>query len=73
LFPALLPLVGPGAITPTKKVPGVVSNDPGILACTCVELKTLETKFVLVLPELFHVTDDPGTNPEPFTVNRISA
>lgn len=72
LFPALLPLVGPGAMTPTKKVPGVVRSAAGIFACTCVELTTFETRFVLVLPELFQVTSDPATNPEPFMVMRIS-
>jgi len=72
LFPALFPLVGPGAITPTKKVPGVFKNEAGILACTWVGLRTLEAKFTLVLLELFQVTAEPGTNPEPFTVRGIS-
>jgi hypothetical protein len=72
LFPALLPLVGPGAITPTKNVPGVVRNDAGMLACTSVALKTFDTKLVLALLELFQVTLEPATNPEPFTVRRMS-
>ena len=72
LLPALLPLVGPGAITTTKKVPGVFKNEAGILACTWVELRTLEAKFTLALLELFQVTVEPATNPPPFTVKRIS-
>jgi len=72
LFPALLPLVGPGAITPTKKVPGVLTNEAGMLACTCVEFSTVEGKFVLGLLEAFQVTIDPATNPAPVTVKRIS-
>jgi hypothetical protein len=71
-LPALLPLAGPGAITPTKKVPGVFRNEAGILACTSVELRTLETKFVLGLLELFQVTLEFATNPEPVTVRSTS-
>ena len=72
LLPALLPLLGPGAITPTKKEPGVFRNDAGMLACISVALRTLETKFTLVLLELFQVTEEPATNPEPLTVKRMS-
>lgn len=72
LLPALLPLVGPGAITPTKKVPGVFKNEAGIFACTWVGLRTLEAKFTLALLELFQVTVEPATNPEPFTVRGTS-
>src|SRR5690349_20658045 len=71
LFPALLPLVGPGAITPMKNEPGV-RNDFGMLACISPEFTKFETKFTLALLELFQVTVDPATNPEPFTCNRIS-
>lgn len=73
LLPALLPLVGPGAITPTKNVPGAVRNEAGMLACTSVGLRTLETKFMLALLDVFQVTLEPATNPEPMTVMRISA
>ena len=72
LFPALLPLVGPGAITPTKNVPGVVRNDAGMLACISVPLTTFDTSLVLALFELFHVTLEFATNPEPVTVKRTS-
>ena len=72
LFPALLPLVGPGAMTPTKKLPGVVRNGAGMLACISVAFTKLDTKLVLVLLELFQVTLEPATNPEPFTVRRMS-
>lgn len=72
LFPALLPLVGPGAITPTKKVPGVLRSEPGMLAWICVALSTLEDKFTLVLLELFQVTLEPATNPAPKTSIRMS-
>ena len=72
LFPALLPLAGPGAMTPTKNVPGVARSDLGMLACTSVALITFDCKFVLALLELFQVTLDPATNPEPFTVIRTS-
>lgn len=72
LFPALLPVVGPGAMTPTKNVPGVLRSDLGMLACTSVALMTFDTKLVLALLELFQVTLDPDTNPEPFTVIRMS-
>ena len=70
-MPALLPLVGPGAMTPTKKVPGV-RNEAGMFACIRLEFTKFETKFVLVLLELFQVTEEPATNPEPFTVKRTS-
>lgn len=72
LFPALLPLVGPGAITPTKKVPGVVTRDRGRLACISAALMTVETSCMLALPELFQVTLEPATNPVPLTVKRMS-
>ena len=72
LLPALLPLVGPGAMTPTKNVPGVVRNEAGMLACTSLELKTFETSLTLVLLELFQVTSEPAANPEPSTVMRMS-
>lgn len=71
LLPALLPLVGPGAMTPTKNVPGV-RNDAGMLACTSLALTKFETKFTLVLLELFQVTVEPATNPAPFIVKRTS-
>jgi hypothetical protein len=72
LFPALLPTAGPGAITPTKNVPGVVRSDLGMSAWICVALRTFVTNFTLVLFEEFHVTLDPAANPEPFTVKRMS-
>lgn len=72
LFPALFPLVGPGAITPTEKVPGVVKSGPLMLACISVALTKFETKFTLGLPEAFQVTLEPETNPEPVTVKRRS-
>ena|SRR5689334_4997807 len=72
LLPALLPLVGPGAITPTKNIPELVSSVDRILACISLELTKLDSKFMLVLLELFQVTVDPATNPEPLTCNRIS-
>jgi hypothetical protein len=72
LLPALLPLVGPGAITPMEKVPGLVRNEPGMLACISVALTKFETKFTLELPEEFHVTFEFATNPEPLTVRRMS-
>src|ERR1700733_1104853 len=72
LFPALLPLVGPGAITPTKKVPGVLTRDRGRLACISAALMKFDTSCVLALPELFHVTLEPATNPAPLTVSRMS-
>jgi hypothetical protein len=72
LFPALLPLVGPGAMTPTKKVPGVVRSEAGMLACTSLALTTFDTKLMLALLELFHVTFEFATNPEPFTVRNMS-
>lgn len=71
LLPALLPVVGPGAITPTKNIPGVM-KEAGILACISLALTKLETKFVLTLLELFQVTVEPATNPEPLTVIRMS-
>ena len=43
-----------------------------MLACTSVGLKTLETKFTVVLSELLQVTEEPTTNPEPLTVKRMS-
>ena len=72
LLPALLPTAGPGAITPTKKVPGVVRSDLGMSAWICVALSTFVINFTLVLFEEFHVTLDPAANPEPFTVKRMS-
>ena len=72
LFPALLPLAGPGAITPTKKVPGVFRSEAGMLACMSLGLRTFETKFTLVLLELFQVTLEFATNPEPVTLTRMS-
>jgi hypothetical protein len=72
LLPALLPLVGPGAITPMEKVPAFARNEAGIEACTSALLTTLEARFMLALPLLFQVTLDPATKPEPVTVNNIS-
>ena len=72
LLPALLPLVGPGPITPTKKVPGVFRMDAGTLAWICVSLRTFETRFTLVLLELFQVTLEFATKPAPLMVMRIS-
>ena len=43
-----------------------------MVACISVALRTLETKFKLVLLELFQVTLEPATNPEPFTVKGMS-
>ncbi len=43
-----------------------------MLACISVALTKFETKLVLALLELFQVTLDPATNPEPFTVIRTS-
>jgi hypothetical protein len=71
LFPALLPLVGPGAITPMEKVPGVLKSEAGMSACISAPLTTMEAKFTLVLPEVFHVTVEFATNPEPVTVRGL--
>jgi len=35
-------------------------------------LRIFEINFTLVLLELFQVAFDPATNPEPFTVKRMS-
>jgi hypothetical protein len=69
LLPALLPLVGPGAITPMEKVPALAKNEAGMLACISALLTTLEMSLMLALPLLFQVTLDPATKPEPVTVN----
>jgi hypothetical protein len=37
-----------------------------------VALTKFETRFVLELPEVFHVTFEFATNPEPVTVKRMS-
>ena len=62
----------PGAITPTKKVPVVVTRDCGRLACISAALMKFDTSCMLALPELFHVTFEPATNPAPLTVSRMS-
>ncbi|HYT06859.1 MAG TPA: hypothetical protein VEL77_04345 [Rugosimonospora sp.] len=71
LFPALFPLVGPGAITPMEKVPSVVRSAFGIVAWISMLLTKLEARFMLVLLELFQVTLEFATNPEPLTVRGL--
>ncbi len=72
-MPALLPLVGPGAITPMEKVPAVARNEAGIVACISLPFTKLELgRFVALLPLLFQVTLDPETKPEPLTVKAMS-
>ena len=72
LLPALLPLAGPGAITPIKNVPGVLRSDAGRFAWIWLLLRIFEINFTLVLLELFQVTFDPAANPAPSTVKRMS-
>lgn len=72
LFPALLPVVGPGAMTPMEKVPGVVRNEWGMVACISAPLTKLEARLMLALPLLFQVTFDPETKPAPVTVKEMS-
>jgi hypothetical protein len=42
------------------------------LPCISVALTKFETRFVLALPEVFQVTFEPATNPEPVMVKRMS-
>ena len=72
MLPALLPPVGPGAITPMEKVPLVARNEAGIVACISLPFTKLESRLMLVLPEPFQVTLDPETKPEPLTVKAMS-
>jgi len=71
LLPALLPPVGPGAITPMEKVPLVARNEAGIVACISLPFTKLESSFMLVLLEPLQVTLEPATNPEPVTVRGL--
>ena len=74
-FPAALPVVGPGALTPMKNVLGDDKSEALMVACTSLELTTVETKSVLLLLPLkllaFQVTMEPATNPEPRTMRGL--
>src|ERR1700722_6996767 len=64
LLPALLPVVGPGDVTPTDALPALARFAVIRAAVNCVAL----TK-VVVSPAPLNVTVEPETNPAPVTVS----